>query len=320
MDETNCYRLRLGQILASPLTPNLPIFPAHPPHHQPMTIYSLPIRFPRWQSFGIAFLLLYFWALAAQAEISPIRLPHPETIALSSPGLENLPTIEPQQDPLNSPFPVPWQWIIDTQQELSQQPQSEVRYYRTNTLVSPDGQYEAYSRIRLESKPQLYESKVTSILFLQNNTTGELQLITASSPLAQQAFLEEFGDYPPGAMSILIPVSWSKNGDRLLSRQLEGFFSTSDVSDYGVIWDQEADLTTTLSPQNVEYSHAVLMGWNARHKDQVIFKAGHLGDETMPTWAVQVDGETRLTQNNPSEIYSHFKSQIWAGPHTAGLR
>jgi hypothetical protein len=227
---------------------------------------------------------------------------------------------QPQQvDPLDSPYPIPWSWIMDTQEEFSQKNASGFRYYRSPSLISPDGKYAAYTRLQMQVEPELFRSRVTSVLFLEDLSTGDLQVIQADSPLAKH--LLEVGEAQDeaeelmGAISILMPVSWSANGDRLLARQFEGFFSTSDASDYAVIWNRQTNQMTTLSPNETEaeYNQAVLLGWNQEEPEQVLFQAGLLGEEDWSVWSVALNGQTALARQNHPITYGQMVSHSWTG-------
>ncbi|PSB68033.1 hypothetical protein C7B61_02990, partial [filamentous cyanobacterium CCP1] len=82
-------------------------------------------------------------------------------------------------------------------------PNSKFRYYRSQSLISPDGQYAAYSRIQMQLSADFTQSRVASVLFLENLRTGELQTITASSPFADNPFLSGEPN-SPGTIAILI--------------------------------------------------------------------------------------------------------------------
>ncbi len=219
-----------------------------------------------------------------------------------------------QSDPLDSPHPVPWNWVLATQAQVSVKGGSGVRYYRSRSLVSPDGQYAAYSRIQLDVQPELYRSRVTSVMFLENLKTKELRVITASSPLAEHQFSKNPEASKPGTIAILIPVSWSPGGDRLLARQFEGLFSTSDASDYAVVWDRQSNSTSTITPGDVQYSNAVLLGWSQTNPSQVLFRAGELGDEKPPLWAVNLKGQTVAALEDKPLIVGQLVNYLWAGP------
>lgn len=153
-----------------------------------------------------------------------------------------------------------------------------LHYYRSPSLVSPDGMYAAYSHIQMQSQPELYRSRVSSVMFVENLQTGELQVINATSPLADNPLvLMEV----PGVISILTPVGWSKTSDRLLARQFEGLFSSSDASDFAVIWNRQQNRTSTVAPSQIAYNHdiSILLGWSQVDPNQVLFRAGNLGDE-----------------------------------------
>jgi len=229
-----------------------------------------------------------------------------------------------QLDPLDSPHPIPWNWVLTTQAELSAKGKPGVRYYRSPSLVSPDGMYAAYSRIQMDGEPELYKSRVTSVMFLENLHTGDLHTVTAVSPLSDNPLTGNEDADLPGAISILIPISWSKSGDRLLARQFEAMFSTSDASDFALIWDRKQNRTTTLAPKTLEdslplryrleYSAAVLLGWSQTQPDRVLFRAGEMGDENPPVWAVELNNQTTLALEEEPIIYGQFVNQVWAGP------
>jgi hypothetical protein len=228
---------------------------------------------------------------------------------------ENAADLE-NEDPLNSPYPVPWHWVMKTQNEYTQGKSSGLRYYRSPALVSPDGQYAAYSRIEMRAEPELYNSKVVSVVFLENLKTGKLQVIRAESPIA--TYLENAGqdsEEMAGVISILIPVSWSANGDRLLARQLEGAFSSSDVADYGVVWNRQNHQVKTLSASSSdnEDNSAILLGWDQNAPDQVLFRASNLGDETEQLVSVNLNGKVSLAKAEAAITYGQKVSRSWTG-------
>jgi hypothetical protein len=267
-------------------------------------------------------LLLMTQDLSAQATPKNVPMGAEPSVVPSSQTSREVPEeiapdmIEPgvQLDPLDSPHPIPWNWVMATHNELSASRRFGTRYYRSQSLVSPDGQYAAYSRIQLQGQPELYYSRVTSVMFVENLQTGDLRTITPSSPLADNPLIShEEGDMP-GTISILIPVSWSKSSDRLLARQFEGMLSTSDASDYAVVWDRKQNRISTIAPERIEYSYAVLLGWSQSHPDQVLFRAGELGDVRPPVWAVNLNRQTSLALEDEPTIYGQVVNQVWAGP------
>jgi len=221
--------------------------------------------------------------------------------------------VEPS-DPLNSPYPVPWQWVVETQQEIGEPTTLHMRYYRSDALVSPDGQYAAYSRIQLHVVPEPTQNQVSSILFLENLETGDLQLITASSPLGVTQFSPNPDDQIPGAIAILVPVSWSATSDRMLAREFESLFGTGLASDYAVIWDRHHNLTRTLAPENILYTNAVLVGWSQNNPGQVLFRAGNLGDEQWPLYAVDLTGHAIAVADDQPIAFGQRVTSTWSGP------
>jgi len=224
------------------------------------------------------------------------------------------PTTSEYSDPLDSPYPIPWNWVMNTHAEVAMGEGSGLRYYRTPSLVSPDGQYAAYSRIQFQIRSQLHSSRVTSVMFLENLQTGNLEVVTAASPLANNPFDGNPEAQLPGVITMLIPVSWSELGDRLLARQFEGLFSSSMVSDYAVIWNRNLNETTTVAPGQVNYSHAILLGWSENNANHVLFKAGIIGDENWPMWAVNPEGKTLLATGDRPQTFGRSVAEAWAGP------
>ena len=247
-----------------------------------------------------------------------ILLNPPLTAPLPGADDASFPAITSDADPLNSPYPVPWQWITQTQQDYAARQQTGLRYYRTPALVSPSGEYAAYSRIEVRPEANLYESKVLSVLFLENLHTGELQVVRAGSPIAR--YLQQVGEHSAemaGVISILIPASWSGNGDRLLARQLEGAFNSSDISDYAVIWqgkNRPVQTLTATSSATTEAS-AILLGWHQDDPEQTLFKVSHLGEEELDDTLVSVSltGDIQMTQAPDVIGYGELVSRSWTG-------
>ncbi len=263
------------------------------------------------------------------ARADSLNLPmgvNPSSVPSSQPSIEvpeeiaaDMTELGVQIDPLDSPHPVPWNWILATHAELSASENFGTRYYRSQSLLSPDGQYAAYSRIQLQAQPELYRSRVTSVMFVENLQTGDLRTIRASSPLADNPLADNplvnnEEDDMEGTIAILIPISWSRSSDRILARQFEGLFSTSYACDYGVIWDRRQNRTSTIAPERIQYDSAVLLGWSQTNPDRVLFRAGEMGDEIWPVWVVDLNGQTTLAREDEPIVYGQVVNQVWAGP------
>ncbi len=222
-------------------------------------------------------------------------------------------------DPLNSPFPVPWNWVMAMLGESSTAISPLLRYYRSPSLVSPDGQYAAYSRIQMRVQADVTQSQVASVLFLENLETGALQVITASSPFANNPFVPRPLVTPLGTIAIIIPVAWSEQGDRILSREFESLFGTDIASDYAVVWDQRHNSVHTLAPAQVDYSNAVVLGWSKAQPSQVLFQTGHLGETERSRWTVDLDGQTiAAASDDQPVVFGTFVNNIWTGPQAYG--
>ncbi|MEH2317238.1 hypothetical protein [Nostoc sp.] len=232
-----------------------------------------------------------------------------------------------QIDPIGSPHPIPWKWITATQEAIGSKGGSGVRHYRSIPVVSPDGKYAVYSRVQLEVKPQMYNSRVTSILFVQDMQTKRLWVMASttavSDPLlntkATKAALSEETN-TNGQIGVLVPVSWSEKGDRFLARKFQGIFNTGDSTDSAVIWDRQKNHANTVAPAHEEDHEqiAVLLGWSKSQPDHVLFRAGELGEENWPLMQVANDGKTITTTDEDQPItFGKKVTEIWAGPQVA---
>jgi hypothetical protein len=212
-------------------------------------------------------------------------------------------------DPLDSPHPIPWHWIIETQARLGQQDKTSIVYYRSPSLISPDGKYAAYSRLQMDVASEMYRSRVTSLMFVENLTTGELKILSATSPMALDPETKSMG----GIISVLMPVSWSADGKRLLSRQFEGLFNTSDASDYGAVWDLETNQIASVTPNLATYEQSILLGWSKVAPEKVLFTSGNLGEENWDTCTVDLEGKTSMASVAESVVYGRVNETTWMG-------
>lgn len=261
--------------------------------------------------------LLIVVLVIAPIMIAPLQSIKAEPASVAPPSI-NTATVPAaaQSDPLGSPYPIPWNWVMITYANGSSKG-VRLHYYRSPSLVSPDGVYAAYSRIQMQSQPELYRSRVSSVMFVENLQTGELQVINATSPLANHPLgLMEV----PGVISILTPVGWSKTSDRLLARQFEGLFSSSDASDFAVIWHRQQNRTSTVAPSQTAYNHdiSILLGWSQVDPNQVLFRAGNLGDQQWSLWAVAGDGQTvAATDVDQPLVFGKPLNQVWSRSQVA---
>ncbi len=234
-----------------------------------------------------------------------------------------------QLDPIGSPYPIPWQWIQSTQEAMSSKG-GGVRYYRSVPVVSPDGKYAVYSRVQLEVNPQMHNSRVSSVLFIEDRQTKNLRVVSSTSYNRDALLNVKLSSPDPngeGTIGVLVPLSWSQKGDRFLARRFEGVFNTSDASDSAVIWDRQKNNTNTVAPGNVENGGSneqehdkisVLLGWSKTEPDNVMFRTGELGDENWPLVTVSSDGKTgAATEVDQPITYGEQITQVWAGPQVA---
>jgi hypothetical protein len=257
---------------------------------------------------SLALLCVFSFTLASSsAKATPTNLTD-STIAKVD-RTEELLESSTSNDPLDSPHPIPWNWIVETQARLSQQGQTPIVYYRSPSLISPDGKYAAYSRIQMEVAPETHQSRVTSVVFVENLTDGKLKILHPNSPMAQDPETKTMG----GIISVLVPVSWSADSKRLLSRQFEGLFDTSDASDYAMVWDVESDRATSITPDLESYEQSILIGWSQVTPERVLFTSGNLGDEQWDVCAVNVRGQTIVAGMEKTVIHGKIDRTSWMG-------
>jgi hypothetical protein len=188
------------------------------------------------------------------------------------------------------------------------------RYYRSQSLISPDGDYAAYSRIQFQLSADFTQNRIASILFVENLQTGELQTITPAAPFADNPFVADAALNQPGTIAMLMPIAWSERSDRLLAREFESIFGSSLASDFAVIWERQSNRTYTLAPTQVQYSNAVLLGWSRSCPNHVLFRAGNMGDEDWPLYAVDTSGQTIDANQDQPITFGQIAGSVWAGP------
>jgi hypothetical protein len=262
----------------------------------------------------------------AAVELAPTQKTSPPII-IETPVTEPRDEAEVEQtDPLGSPHPIPWKWITTTQEAIGSKGASGVRYYRSVPVISPDGKYAVYSRVQLEVKPQMYNSRVTSVLFVQDMQTKKLWVMASTNPVKDPLLnlktVSSAENDTTGTIGVLVPVSWSKKGDRFLARKFEGIFNTGDSTDHAVIWDRQKNHANTVAPAQAENEHekiAILLGWSKSEPDHVLFRAGELGEENWPLVKVTNDGKTvnTTTEDDQPIIFGKKVTEIWAGPQVA---
>ncbi|BAZ87893.1 hypothetical protein [Dolichospermum compactum] len=230
-----------------------------------------------------------------------------------------------QTDPIGSPHPIPWQWILATQEAVGGKGGSGVRYYRSIPVVSPDGKYAIYSRVQMEVKPEMHNSRVNSVLFVEDRQTKRLRVMTSTSVvidplLKRQASLPAEADRD-GKMGVLVPVSWSEKGDRFLARKFVAIFNTADATDQAVIWNPQQNNLNVVSPVQSEDDHekiAILLGWSKKQPNDVLFRAGELGEENWPLLQVTNDGRTvDISAEGDQAVTFGERGSIWGDPQLA---
>ena len=252
----------------------------------------------------------------------------PAILTPETPVLEEFDEAEMAQiDPIGSPHPIPWKWILATKEAIAANGGSGVRHYRSVPVTSPDGRYIVYSRVQLEVRPEMYNSKVTSVMFVEDTQTNRLRVMASTAPLSDPLLhrnvssLEAVDTTMSGKIGVLVPVSWSEKSDRFLARKFEGKFNTGDSTDHAVIWDRQKNHIHTVAPAREEHEHekiAVLLGWSKNQPDHALFRAGEMGEEDWPLVQVTTDGKTVNTTDADQPITFGKKiTEVWAGPQFA---
>ncbi|MEB3230360.1 MAG: hypothetical protein VKJ64_05070 [Leptolyngbyaceae bacterium] len=222
-------------------------------------------------------------------------------------------------DPIGSPHLLPWSWVMDVQSRAVDSTLPQLFYFRSPALVSPNGTHAAYSRMQIKRVVDASQSQVSSILFLENLETGDIQFLTASSPNMQHVLLHGIDSQQPGMLSMLMPVSWTEEGDRVLVRAFEAIFNTDIAADYAIIWHQPSNQADAIVPTNAQYSNAVLLGWSQSQPDRALFQVGNLGDEAWPLVTVGETGDSTIATTDQPITYGQTVSAVWNGPQISAL-
>lgn len=251
----------------------------------------------------------------------------PEIFRRETPVIEELDAAQVADiDPIGSPHPIPWKWIVATHEAISANGGSGVRYYRSVPVSSPDGRYIVYSRVQLEVKPEMYNSKVTSVMFLQDTQAKTLRVMLSTGPMSDPLLNTKDSSVVAdtgmsGQIGVLVPVSWSEKGDRFLARKFKGKFNTGDSTDHAVIWDLQKNYINTVAPAREAHEHekiAVLLGWSKNKPDHALFRSGEMGEENWPLVQVTTDGQTLDTTDADQPItFGQKITQVWPGPQFA---
>ncbi len=226
------------------------------------------------------------------------------------------------EDPLGSAYPIPMKWITATTESMAPRG-GGVRYYRSVPVVSPDGRYAVYSRVQLEVKPEMHNSRVSSVLFIEDRQTKKLRVVSSTSRNSDVLInvKAEPDANREGTIGVLVPVSWSQGGDRFLARRFEGVMNTSDVMDYAVVWHRDKNYTNTVGPAYQESDHekiSILLGWSKSQPNHALFRTGEMGDENWPLVTVADDGKTTSAADVDQPVtFGNQAVEVWAGPQVA---
>jgi hypothetical protein len=214
---------------------------------------------------------------------------HPAPMNVSAPAQT--------QDPLNSAYPIPWAAIWENQTKATQTGKVLTLRYLSGKVTSPDGQQQAHSEINLQLSPELTQSYVSSKLIIADAKGKVLQRIPSTLHLGDGK-VKETTAIPVGTLSILVPATWSQDGQQLLARQFEAVLGSDVSSDYALVWNRKTQMVKTVTPTPQNYDTAILLGWSPRNPDRVLFRTTVLGEQQTNLVAVTHDGTTIAFEGN----------------------
>lgn len=249
-------------------------------------------RFESWRGLllssvcGILATLAIFPMTPAQAQRSPAPDQPVETVVA---------------DPLQSPFPLPWQWIEDGHAAVVKAKKSLRFTQQTPQYISPDGRYVAQATLYFTAHPEAHRQQLMSILEIRDRQSGIQQRIESLKEMPPE-FLAEVPQ-GQGLIAVLVPVGWSETGNRLLVRQLSGLFATDLISDGAWIWQAGVGHVATVYPTADEYDFATLLGWSTTDPQRVLFQTQTMGNPKATIWAVDTQGSTQLAQGDRPRVY-----------------
>lgn len=252
-------------------------------------------RFGQWR--GVLTSSLY--ALLTAVATGPLTLAQPQVpLPIKEQALQTVPVAT---DPLQSPFPLPWAWIEQGHQAAVRAKKPLLYRQQTNRYISPDGRYVAQATLHFKAAPQAFQQQLVSTLEIIDQHTGNRQRIDSRHQIPAN-FLAEVPN-GQGLIAVLVPVGWSKTGNRLLVRQFMGIFASDLATDAAWIWQPERGHVATVYPTAADYDFATLLGWSHRHPDQVLFQTQVMGEPQAMVWAVDTQGTTQVAQGDRPAVY-----------------
>jgi hypothetical protein len=227
-----------------------------------------------------------------------------------------------QTDPIGSPHPIPWQWIMSTQEAIGGKGNYGICYYRSIPVLSPDGKYAIYSRVQMEIKPEMHNSRVNSVLFVEDRETRRLRVMSSTGtvidPLLKKRPSLSAEVDNDGKIEVLVPISWSEKGDRFLVRKFVAVFNTADVTDQAVIWNRQENNLSVVHPSQSQDDHEkidILLGWSKKQPNNILFRSGELGQENWHLLQVANDGKTvDISAEGDQAVTFGRKGSIWVDP------
>lgn len=244
------------------------------------------------------------------SSVQPLQrvIPLP-TVPVSSVPRSNAPVVH--ADPLDSPFPLPWQWVETSLTMISQSGRSGLRTYTSPKVLSPDGEYLAFCQIQVQGQPQYADSQISSTLIIQNRKTGQHQSISLAPNYTR--YPERPSDLT-GTIAILWPVGWSQSGDRLLVRNFSGLLGADIVSDSALVWYRQNQSTASFNPLPINYDTAILLGWSTKDPKQILFRTHTMGETEEPMLAVNERNQTMTALGDRPLIYGERLSEDKLSP------
>lgn len=223
--------------------------------------------------------------------------------AVAAPRPRNLPVPAwVPEDPLASAYPIPWRWVWGLQTQAQRTRRSLWGTTQSPVLVSPDGRYSVFSRVQVVAHRDYTRSQVSSTLHIRR-PGGALPLLVR--PLGQPQVIQ------PGQIWVLVPVSWSADGNQLLVRQVAGWFGSSEISDSALVWQSDGIGVRAVAPQAVAHTHSLLLGWSREAPASILFATWLMGLERPSLWQVGLDGLTLAAREDEPVTYGAPQGEAW---------
>ncbi len=218
------------------------------------------------------------------------------------------------QRPLQASTGLPWEWIQTLQRQAQRQDCVLIGLLRSRPLLSPDQEWQVYSRLNFIVDPQGQPDQLSSVVFAQHRTSGQLQVIYEGRPPQDQDL-----DFV-----MAVPLVWSRTDPyHLLIRDHRGLFQSDLAADQAVIWTPsqgaEQEMTAVRRQPQHPSDFSEVVGWDSQAAQRVLFMVGNFGEDpevisvgaTPPDQLSSLPAERLSTSLNPDP---HWTSPLRIQP------